>query len=71
MRIKHDYCELVHQWITAAISGFSPGHAQIKMGETSALYPANIAGMEGFSRLLWGLLPILAGDIKHHCGQNL
>lgn len=64
MRIKHDYCELVHQWITAATSGFSPGHAQIKMGETSALYPANIAGMEGFSRLLWGLLPILAGGYQ-------
>jgi len=61
MRTKNDYCELAQQWLTAATHGFSPGHTQIKMGETSAQYPASVAGMEGFSRLLWGLFPLLSG----------
>lgn len=61
MRTKDDYCERVKTWLTAATAGFSPGRTQIKMGETSAQYSASIAGMEGFSRLLWGLFPLLSG----------
>lgn len=61
MRTKQDYSELVQQWISDASKGFSPGRAQIKMGDTSAQYSAATAGMEGFSRLLWGLFPLLSG----------
>ncbi|KHL91252.1 hypothetical protein QW71_35730 [Paenibacillus sp. IHB B 3415] len=40
---------------------YSKGGARLEIGRTGASYPAATAGMEGFSRVLWGLVPLLAG----------
>ncbi|MBW4079857.1 DUF2264 domain-containing protein [Paenibacillus sp. S150] len=40
---------------------YSPGGARLKTGKTGAGYPAAVAEMEGFSRVLWGLVPLLMG----------
>ncbi|SDC63486.1 hypothetical protein SAMN02799630_01038 [Paenibacillus sp. UNCCL117] len=40
---------------------FSPGGARLELGSTGTSYSHDVAGMEGFSRVLWGLVPLLAG----------
>ncbi|NQX45134.1 DUF2264 domain-containing protein [Paenibacillus tritici] len=40
---------------------YSKGGARLDIGRTGASYPAATAGMEGFSRVLWGLIPLLGG----------
>ncbi|MBL5885005.1 DUF2264 domain-containing protein [Lelliottia aquatilis] len=42
---------------------FTPGSSRISLGDTCAHYATDIAQMEGLSRALWGLFPLLAsGD---------
>jgi hypothetical protein len=41
---------------------FTADRAHIKLGSTAAKYDDNTAGLEGFSRLLWGLIPLWAGS---------
>ncbi|AIQ48531.1 hypothetical protein R70723_23395 [Paenibacillus sp. FSL R7-0273] len=40
---------------------YSPGGARLRAGRTGASYPSAVAEMEGFSRVLWGLVPLLMG----------
>ncbi|WP_159881771.1 DUF2264 domain-containing protein [Paenibacillus puerhi] len=40
---------------------YSPGCAQLRLGSTGTSYSREVAGLEGFSRVLWGLAPLLAG----------
>lgn len=40
---------------------YSPGKARLHLSSFSAAYPDAVAEMEGFSRVLWGLVPLLAG----------
>ncbi len=40
---------------------FSPGAARVCPGYTAALYDNHAAGLEGFARPLWGLVPFAAG----------
>ncbi|PTM59421.1 DUF2264 domain-containing protein [Desmospora activa] len=40
---------------------YSKECARLHLGNTSAGYPDAIAEMEGFSRVLWGLVPLMAG----------
>ncbi|OKP76005.1 hypothetical protein A3842_18735 [Paenibacillus sp. P3E] len=40
---------------------YSDGHARVKLGVTGVHYGPDIAEMEGFSRVLWGFVPFLAG----------
>lgn len=40
---------------------YSPGGALLHLGTTGAFFNRRIAGMEGFSRVLWGLAPLIAG----------
>ena len=42
----------------------SPGKALLHLGETGAIYAPEIAEMEGFSRALWAIVPMLAGGCK-------
>ena len=39
----------------------TPGKARMIVGEGSAHYSEDVAGMEGFSRVLWALIPMLIG----------
>ncbi|MEW9699446.1 DUF2264 domain-containing protein [Paenibacillus sp. SI8] len=40
---------------------YSKGSARLYMGQTGTSYTDEVAGFEGFSRILWGLSPLLAG----------
>ncbi|WP_328031389.1 DUF2264 domain-containing protein [Halalkalibacterium halodurans] len=41
---------------------YSEGFARLHFGNTGAAYPEAVAGFEGFSRMLWGLVPLLASS---------
>ncbi|WP_198664367.1 DUF2264 domain-containing protein [Jiangella endophytica] len=43
----------------------SPGGARVRFGDTAAHYGRAAAELEGFSRLLWGLVPLAAGGGDH------
>lgn len=58
MKSKNDYCDIMRNWAESAKPFFSPHHSRIKMGNTAAHYSDDVAQMEGFSRMLWGLLPL-------------
>lgn len=42
-------------------SRYSEGRARLRLGATGASFPPEVAEMEGFSRVLWGMVPYLAG----------
>ncbi|MEG0689206.1 MAG: DUF2264 domain-containing protein, partial [Hungatella sp.] len=42
-------------------SHYSEGKAELDLGATAAAYGPRIAKMEGFSRVLWGMVPYWAG----------
>jgi hypothetical protein len=51
--------------LTAPLQRFySNGRARLRIGAAGAAYDPAIAEMEGFSRVLWGLVPLLAGGGK-------
>ena len=39
----------------------SPGCARLHLGDTGAVYPDAVAEMEAYSRVLWALVPLIAG----------
>ena len=47
--------------LSALDKQFPAGAAQFSLGDTCAHYSVDIAEMEGLSRALWGLFPLLAG----------
>lgn len=47
--------------IAPAAQRLTPGRARMFAGNGSAHYSEDIAGMEGFSRVLWALVPMLIG----------
>ncbi len=49
------------QMLDALDKQFPQGAAQFSLGATSAHYSMDIAEMEGLSRALWGLFPLMAG----------
>lgn len=61
MRTKQEYSAQVTRWITAAVPHLSADCARLHAGNTAAQYPDEVAGMEGFIRLLWGLFPLVSG----------
>ncbi len=61
LKSKKDIVEALKQICDPVRPFYSKDYAQIHLGNTSAAYPDSVAEMEGFSRLLWGLVPMLAG----------
>ena len=62
--------------VNPLIEHYSKGNANLHLGTTAAGYGNRIAGMEGFSRVLWGLVPFWAGGGKEDhlldiCRQGL
>ena len=47
--------------MTPLISCLTPEKSRMIVGEGSAHYSEDVAGMEGFSRVLWALVPMLIG----------
>jgi len=62
---KSDLQLAFHQLTRPLQPYFSPGSAQLNLPGAGASYPRKVAGFEGFSRVLWGLVPLLAGGHKN------
>ncbi len=57
--------DLVHgaiEMIRPLVDCLTPGRARMIVGEGSAHYSEDVAGMEGYSRVLWALVPMLIGQ---------
>src|SRR5690349_8277274 len=60
-RTKDDLRLAFKQLTDPLIPYYSKGSAKLMLGATGTSYTGDLAGMEGFSRVLWGLIPLLAG----------
>ncbi|MNW41264.1 hypothetical protein D3C74_183980 [compost metagenome] len=73
LRTKADLQRAFQQLVKPLLSYYSNGNARLKLpGNISAGYSSVIAEMEGFSRVIWGLTPFLAGggiddELLHIC----
>ena len=61
LRSRADLQTAVSQLFTPLKPYFSPGAARVLPGHTAALYDNHAAGLEGFARPLWGIVPLTAG----------
>ncbi len=61
LQTRQDLVRAAVQLITPLTGCLTPGKARLMLGHTGASYDEGIAGMEGFSRVLWALTPMLAG----------
>ncbi|ULT57495.1 DUF2264 domain-containing protein [Neobacillus drentensis] len=75
LQTRRDFIDAVNQVINPLKPYYSKGRALLEIGSTGAGYSDSIAGMEGFSRVLWGLVPLLAGgeesEIWDDCLQGI
>jgi len=61
LRTRQDVADAALRMIEPLVSCLTPGKARMIVGEGSAHYPEDVAGMEGFSRVLWALVPLMIG----------
>lgn len=61
LKSRVDMISALEQLLVPLRPYYSQGGARLEIGKSGASYPAAIAGMEGFSRVLWGLVPLMAG----------
>jgi len=61
LRTKEDMRRAARQLFEPLEQYYSLGGARLQLGDSGAGYPAAVAEMEGFSRVLWGMVPLLAG----------
>lgn len=61
LKTRRDVQDAVRQLCEPLMDRYSPGRAHLKLGETGSGCTEETAGMEGFSRVLWGLVPLAAG----------
>ncbi|PLS05595.1 DUF2264 domain-containing protein [Neobacillus cucumis] len=75
LQSRGDFIDAVNQIINPLKPYYSKGKALLEIGSTGAGYSDSIAGMEGFSRVLWGLVPLLAGgeesELWEDCLQGI
>ena len=64
MKNKQYYQTMLLDMVRPLIGHYSKESAHLNLGATAAAYGNQIAGMEGFSRVLWGLVPFWAGGGK-------
>ncbi|OAB76606.1 hypothetical protein PNBC_04180 [Paenibacillus crassostreae] len=61
LRTKADLQDALRQIVDPLQPYYSEGRARLSLGVTGAGYDPKIAEFEGFSRVLWGMVPLLAG----------
>lgn len=61
LETRQDMQRAFEQLAQPLVPFYSAGKASLNIGATGASYEPSVAGMEGFSRVLWGLVPLLAG----------
>jgi hypothetical protein len=75
LQSREDLAAAVKQIVQPLQPYYSKGKAKLELGITGTSYSADIAGLEGFSRVLWGLVPMLAGgdrsEIWELCLQGI
>lgn len=62
LKTRSDVAAALLELLRPLKSKYSPGHAWLLVGDSGAHYGEKAARMEGFSRVLWGLGPLWAGD---------
>ena len=62
LKTRQDLVRGAIQMIEPLVSCLTPGKARMIAGEGSAHYSEDVAGMEGFSRVLWALVPLMIGS---------
>lgn len=69
---RHDVVRALMQMLGALDKQFPAGASRFSLGDTCAHYSVEIAEMEGLSRALWGLFPLMyAGDNEPFSGKYL
>lgn len=58
---RREMADVLGQLLAPLLPHYSEGKARLLPGSTGASYPDATAGLEGFSRVLWGLAPHAAG----------
>ncbi|MEB7917571.1 DUF2264 domain-containing protein [Enterobacter mori] len=58
---RRDVVAYLNGMLGALDKQFPPGSSRFSLGETCAHYATDIAQMEGLSRALWGLFPLMSG----------
>lgn len=61
---RQDVAQTLTAMLSALDKQFPENVAQFSLGNTCAHYSTDIAEMEGLSRALWGLFPLLAGGAE-------
>lgn len=61
LKTRLDVQEALSQLLEPLKGCYSAGHSRLILGSSSKDAYANVAEMEGFSRILWGLVPAIAG----------
>lgn len=61
LKSRDDLMQALRQILQPLKDLYSKEKSRLEIGHTSACYPSGISGMEGFARVLWGLVPYLAG----------
>ena len=64
LNTKQDFVNLLKKTINPLKDFYTPYKAGLKLGDFGVFYPEEIAQMEGFARVLWGLAPLWA------CGES-
>mgnify|MGYP001224371234 CR=1 FL=1 len=62
---RDDLARAFEQLCEPLLTRYSPGGARLRLGAAGASFPSGVAELEGFSRVLWGLAPYLAGGRQH------
>lgn len=58
---KEYFVKLLEKLVLPLKQHYSPKGANLYLGHTGAAYEDRTIPMEGFSRVLWGLVPLWAG----------
>ena len=61
LQSKQDYQDKLFEILNPLRAHYSGGRAKLTLGYTGAGYPPDVAEMEGFARVLWGLAPYFCG----------
>lgn len=63
---RQDVIQFLHALLEPLDNQFSAGEAGFSLGDTCAHYGPEIARMEGLSRALWGIFPLMVSGDKEH-----
>ena len=61
LKTRQDTVRAAASMIAPLVDCLTPGKARMIVGEGSAHYSEDVAGMEGWSRVLWALVPMMMG----------